>query len=599
MEPLTGSGATAARGLAAEPEPVQCRPRAAVGEVLRIVTVNDVYKLDNYPDLAGFLRAVRATAAAQRCRVICTLPGDFLSPCVISSIDGGKAMGDALNTVPVDYVCFGNHEFDVGPSISRRVKAFSGKWLNSNISEPAFEDAAGAPLPAFDIVEVGDKAVVLGGFATDTLDIYRPGSNLVIEPPATAMARVWAAACAAREAAGRAPPDAFVPLTHQLIKDDRASLAALTKAVPALRAALPCVLGGHEHEVFVVSEGETLVVKTGADAVLAGIVDVYWDAGGACRAAAALHPLAGWADAPDACACAKFVEGSKALLDQMLGCEIARLPRAMSTTRVRFEMSELATFLLSKVRAALHGCDAALIQGGAVRGKAEYAKGKFTFGDLMKEFAFECEMAVVQLPGRVLAASFRATRAGEGAKPGFLHADDGARFADDDAAALTHLAGAPLEPDKLYTVAIYQFLLGGMNPIAPLIEYVRASGLEVPELERCLPAKNLVLETCVKEAWRRVVGAIGAADGGAGAGAAGEGEGGGTPRHRSFRKLDADGSGKISAAELTAVVKAIDEDDDPDNDVPVELVARMISTIDADGDGEVDYEEFSAALANV
>ena len=47
-----------------------------------------------------------------------------------------------------------------------------------------------------------------------------------------------------------------------------------------------------------------------------------------------------------------------------------------------------------------------------------------------------------------------------------------------------------------------------MNPIAPLIEYVRASGLEVPELERCLPAKNLVLETCVKEAWRRVVGAI-------------------------------------------------------------------------------------------
>ena len=67
-----------------------------------------------------------------------------------------------------------------------------------------------------------------------------------------------------------------------------------------------------------------------------------------------------------------------------------------------------ALFLFASTRtspssacAAVHGCDAALIQGGAVRGKAEYAKGKFTFGDLMREFAFECEMAVVQLPGRV------------------------------------------------------------------------------------------------------------------------------------------------------------------------------------------------------
>ena len=357
--------------------------------------------------------------------MICTLPGDFLSPCVISSIDGGKAMGDALNTVPVDYVCFGNHEFDVGPSISRRVKAFSGKWLNSNISEPAFEDAAGAPLPAFDIVEVGDKAVVLGGFATDTLDIYRPGSNLVIEPPATAMARVWAAACAAR-AAGLAPPDAFVPLTHQLIKDDRASLAALTKAVPALRARCRACSAGTSTR----SSSSRRARRSSSRRAPTPCSPASSTCTGTRAARAARRPRSTRSRAGptrDACACAKFVEGLEALLDQMLGCEIARLPRAMSTARVRFEMSELATFLLSKVRAALHGCDAALIQGGAVRGKAEYAKGKFTFGDLMKEFAFECRDGGRPAAGRVLAASFRATRAGEGAKPGFLHADDGAR----------------------------------------------------------------------------------------------------------------------------------------------------------------------------
>ena len=37
-----------------------------MGTFLRVLTVNDVYKLDNYPDLAGFLRAVRATARVQK-----------------------------------------------------------------------------------------------------------------------------------------------------------------------------------------------------------------------------------------------------------------------------------------------------------------------------------------------------------------------------------------------------------------------------------------------------------------------------------------------------------------------------------------------------
>ena len=59
--------------------------------------------------------------------------------------------------------------------------------------------------------------------------------------------------------------------------------------------------------------------------------------------------------------------------------------QATSTLRTRFEASGLASQLLSFVKASL-GVEVALLQGGAVRGKASYeAQQAFTFGDLMKD----------------------------------------------------------------------------------------------------------------------------------------------------------------------------------------------------------------------
>ena len=49
------------------------------------------------------------------CVVIATLNGDFLSPSVFTTLDGGRVMADALSEACIDYVCLGNHEFDLGP----------------------------------------------------------------------------------------------------------------------------------------------------------------------------------------------------------------------------------------------------------------------------------------------------------------------------------------------------------------------------------------------------------------------------------------------------------------------------------------------------
>merc|ERR1719393_942763 len=55
------------------------RPRHAAGKFLRILTINDCYKLDHYPRMAAAVEAAKAEADSLGCVVTSHLNGDFLS----------------------------------------------------------------------------------------------------------------------------------------------------------------------------------------------------------------------------------------------------------------------------------------------------------------------------------------------------------------------------------------------------------------------------------------------------------------------------------------------------------------------------------------
>ena len=113
-----------------------------------------------------------------RPNTITMLPGDFLAPSLLSSLDKGKGMVDLLNRVGgvgIQYVCFGNHETDVPiEDMRRRIGEFKGVWLNTNM--PDFRPA----LPDFKIVEVEAggqrRRVGLIGLLTIDKNLYRPGA---------------------------------------------------------------------------------------------------------------------------------------------------------------------------------------------------------------------------------------------------------------------------------------------------------------------------------------------------------------------------------------------------------------------------------------
>ena len=78
---------------------------------VRFVQINDVYKLDH---LARFATCKSLSENDPGLNLtIAVLPGDFLSPSLLSSLDKGESMVNVLNMAGMDFVCFGNHEADI------------------------------------------------------------------------------------------------------------------------------------------------------------------------------------------------------------------------------------------------------------------------------------------------------------------------------------------------------------------------------------------------------------------------------------------------------------------------------------------------------
>src|SRR5678815_256575 len=96
---------------------------SSIGAVptLRIVSVNDVYSLENLPRLKNLVRHFRAAPGANA--VLVVLAGDFVAPSLLSSLDAGRGMIDCMNDIGFTHVVLGNHEDDVPMvELEQRVK---------------------------------------------------------------------------------------------------------------------------------------------------------------------------------------------------------------------------------------------------------------------------------------------------------------------------------------------------------------------------------------------------------------------------------------------------------------------------------------------
>jgi len=455
-------------GCAASP----CKDRPPVR--IQLLLVNDVYQLDAVAGRGGLARVATLVRGLRHETpyTLFVLGGDTLSPSVFSTLFQGRQMIEAWNALGLDAAVFGNHEFDFGPAVLRqRMGESRFPWLGANVLDPAtrrpWEGAQAGLVREWSGVRVGVVGVTLPRAALSS----NPGSGIVFEPPGEGSARAFAEL---------GTLDLRVAVTHLELEQDR----VLARAV-----SLDVILGGHDHTPMVETEGRTLIIKAGADAINVGQVE--YELGCDAELLGRRHRLipveAGIAEAPDVAA---LVARYHAQANPRLDRPVIELRSALDSREivVRREAAPVGRFVAEVMRKRM-GADVALINAGAFRSNRVIPAGSLSLRDVVALLPFGNTVALLEVDGAALQASLERSvdalpePAGRFLQTAGLDYGLDARRPPGSRILAVSVGGDPLDPARRYRVAVPDFLArGGDGYSALAASRTLVSGEEGPGL---------------------------------------------------------------------------------------------------------------------
>jgi 5'-nucleotidase / UDP-sugar diphosphatase len=431
---------------------------AQAGATVTILHINDVYEIGAIENgrYGGLSRAatVLQRLKVARAPVLMTLGGDYLSPSAIGTaiIDGdplgGRQMVDVLNQVGVDWAVLGNHEFDVSEAAFRaRLAESRFRIVSSNVS-----DANGQPFPgtvrsAVVPVQAGGRTIRLGIIGL-TIDSSRRPWVLYALP-----------VIAAREqlAQLQGKVDAVIALTHLPLSADQDLVTQLPE--------IDLVLGGHEHENWLLRRGSnfTPIVKADANVRSVAIVTLTFGSSKTRPTVTARFDVLDRDIPPDAKVEGLVQKWTSIAFDAFRksgfepGRVVARVTEPLDgrESAVRNQPGRLTDLITAAFDREAGGVDVAILNGGSVRIDDVVQAGPVTEYDVLRILPFGGRIVRASVDGALLRAVLDAglTNLGNG---GFLHARGAAR----DGSEWT-IAGKRLDVSARYTVAMTDFLMSG------------------------------------------------------------------------------------------------------------------------------------------
>jgi 5'-nucleotidase len=427
-------------------------PRATAP--LTILQVNDVYSIAPIDGMGGLARLAtlkQSITAAGRTPFV-MLAGDFLSSSVESTVFKGEQMIASLNAAGLDMATLGNHEFDFGIDVLlQRMAEARWQWVISNVIDGATGQPIGGAAPylvrTFGSLKVGFIGLCLtaGTVTPDKLARVR------LIDPLEAAATYLPALKAERV-------DMIVALTHLTFEEDR----QLAERFPEI----DLIVGGHEHFPITATENRTLISKAGSDAKYVARIDLNRRESGTVERFYELIPItSAIADDPRTAAVVNsYLSRMGAELDIVVGR--SGVPLDGRSVRLRASETNLGNLVADAIRADADA-EIAILNSGALRGDRVHRPGPLTRRTLLEIHPFGNVVCKVAVSGRIVLEALNSGVAKLPAAAGQFPQVSGLTMRVDlkapagDRVRDVRVHGAPLDPDRTYTVAIPDFVLRG------------------------------------------------------------------------------------------------------------------------------------------
>ncbi|CAF0858719.1 unnamed protein product [Rotaria sordida] len=221
--------------------------------------LNDVYEMLplDHGRKGGLARVahVRELLLEENSQTYTILSGDFLSPSALSQskVNGttlnGRHMVASMNTLGIDFVTFGNHEFDLNENdLITRINESKFTWISTNVFKRGSNQSFPLTIP-YKILSIDKINILLIGL---TIDIDKPYVHIINQTSLVLFVQQFL------KSISNIKYDVLIALTHLDVGID----IHLAEHIPEI----DLILGGHEHENYFLLRGSQYIPITKADA---------------------------------------------------------------------------------------------------------------------------------------------------------------------------------------------------------------------------------------------------------------------------------------------------------------------------------------------
>ena len=426
---------------------------------ITFLLTNDIYNVENDSGRGGFAR-LNAVVKAERAKggnVIYAHAGDLISPSLLSGLDQGGHTIVLTNIAPPDVFTPGNHEFDFGEAVFRkRMSEAKFPLFAANL-----RTRDGQPLPCFKDTEIRDigglKLGIVGLTADDSPVKSSPGDDLVFAP-------TFDTALAQAKALKAQGADLLVVVAHAKREVD---LRLYESGV------FDIILSGDDHDLALFYDGRTVLAESMTEANFVTAIDVKADI----SEKDGKRRVTWWPDfrvidtaavTPDPETQAR-VDAYRKELDDDLNVAIGTSTEPLDSRKatVRTQEAAIGNLIADALRAQTDA-DAAIINGGGIRGDRQYPAGtQITRRDVLAELPFGNRTVKLAVTGDMIHAALEngvsdvANAAGRFPQvSGITITADLTKPAGQRVEYIT-VAGKPLDPAASYSLATNDYMAAG------------------------------------------------------------------------------------------------------------------------------------------